>query len=119
YDFRWRQRSAWSRALALSDAALAEHASLEHFRSAAPPRSLLRNAGWHLSYFMPRAEIVRKLESFSHAEQNRDELKHAEHIAHCLRTGADLFGNASMRRSDSTDLPDGWRELQAWLEAQH
>lgn len=118
YDFRWRQQNTWSRAFAVSDRGLAKHPSLEHFRTEVPSTKRVRDAGWHLSFFMSKRDIVRKLESFCHSEQNRSELKAEAHLERCLRTGADLFGNAPMLRSHSTDFPDGWRELQAQLEAQ-
>jgi beta-1,4-mannosyl-glycoprotein beta-1,4-N-acetylglucosaminyltransferase len=46
---------------------------------------------WHLSYFMTRTEIRRKIESFSHTECNKDEFKTDEHINMCIYEGEDLF----------------------------
>lgn len=46
---------------------------------------------WHLSYFMTRDEIRRKIESFSHIECNKEEFKTDEHINNCIYKGEDLF----------------------------
>lgn len=48
-------------------------------------------AGWHMSYFNDPKGIANKIESFSHAELNRDEFKDIDHVSHCIKTGKDLF----------------------------
>lgn len=74
-------------------------------------------AGWHLSYFMSQADIIRKVVSFSDLDQKNELMKLAgnrnsmlsdailQHITHCMTAHVDLF-----RRQDETAL--GWRGIE-------
>lgn len=61
--------------------------------------NVINHAGWHLSYFTDHQGIKGKIESFSHQEYNKDEIKNDSHIRHCIETGEYLFGK---------DLFDGY-----------
>jgi beta-1,4-mannosyl-glycoprotein beta-1,4-N-acetylglucosaminyltransferase len=54
------------------------------------PDNKLDNAGWHYSYLGDKEMIVRKLESFSHTECNRQELK--DQLEYKIKTGQSLWG---------------------------
>lgn len=47
----------------------------------------INQSGWHLSWFGGADRIKHKIESFSHAEFNKDEYKDPQRIAHCIETG--------------------------------
>ncbi len=52
------------------------------------------NCGWHFSYVMGNSGINRiknKLESFSHAEYNKEEYKNDEHLLSVIESGKDLL----------------------------
>lgn len=49
-------------------------------------------AGWHMSYFGDASRVRQKLESFSHQELNRDEIKGRINVDSRIRDGSDLFG---------------------------
>lgn len=75
---------------------------------------------WHLSYFMTRDEIKRKIESFSHTECNKDEFKTNEHINNCIYKGEDLFQRhwfPPLKREDPLlqGLPEDFLQFQTLL----
>jgi hypothetical protein len=48
--------------------------------------------GWHCSFCMNPSDIVRKLESFSHQELNKDEFKSIPRVQDAIKNGKPLFG---------------------------
>jgi len=69
----------------------------------------LWNAGWHCSScFSTLAEMLRKMESFSHTEYNEERFRDKERIVRLVREGKDLWGRWGQwyRRVDGNqDLP--------------
>jgi beta-1,4-mannosyl-glycoprotein beta-1,4-N-acetylglucosaminyltransferase len=55
-------------------------------------KSVIENAGWHFSYLGDADYIVKKLESFSHFEYNKDEYKNKEEITKKIQSGEALWG---------------------------
>ena len=55
------------------------------------PLRVLPNAGVHLSYFLSRADLRRKLASFAHRECDLPEHKTDEHLTACFCEGRDLM----------------------------
>lgn len=53
----------------------------------------INESGWHLSWFGGADRIRHKIESFSHAEFNKDEYKDPQRIAHCIETGDCLLSD--------------------------
>lgn len=53
----------------------------------------INQSGWHLSWFGGADRIKHKIESFSHAEFNKDEYKNPDRIAHCIETGDCLLSD--------------------------
>jgi beta-1,4-mannosyl-glycoprotein beta-1,4-N-acetylglucosaminyltransferase len=53
--------------------------------------------GWHFSYFMSAADIIRKIESSTHLEFNRSEFKSSEIIMDRMINGGDLFNREYVR----------------------
>ena len=52
--------------------------------------------GYHMSFFLGVDEIRKKLETFSHQEYNREELKTDEHIKFCISSGNNIFNNSAI-----------------------
>jgi len=52
---------------------------------------IIKNAGWHLSYFGNEKFIKNKLENFSHQEYNHDKFTNEELISERIKNGKDLF----------------------------
>ena len=63
--------------------------------------------GWHLAYMGGVDAIRQKLAWFAHQELNRAPYNQPNHIAHCLETGADLFGRPDRQsvRCPPEELP--------------
>jgi hypothetical protein len=53
---------------------------------------LLERGGWHVSFAGGPERIRTKLEAYAHQDVNQDRTKSAEHLAHVIATGSDLFG---------------------------
>ena len=52
---------------------------------------LLREFGWHFSYFGNADMIKNKIQSFAHQEYNNDKFTNREHVEECIKTGKSLF----------------------------
>jgi len=63
--------------------------------------NLIKNAGWHLSYFGGAKNIAQKVESFAHAELNKDIYKNEEEIITNIKKGVSLHDqNTSLKQVD-------------------
>ena len=65
--------------------------------------------GWHLSYFLSRAGIRRKLEAFAHRECDSEAVKASAHIDACFAEGRDLFdrkGDEQLYPTPPTEAAD-------------
>ncbi len=65
--------------------------SPQKFRRLRNRISHFTDGGWSFSSFGGYDRVKEKIESYAHSEHNNDKFKNPEHIAHCQRTGADLF----------------------------
>ena len=109
YNYNWRKKYPWLHPFAIGRAALgalvAAGLTLSDMRTGPPPTApnadalilalgplrVLPNAGVHLSYFLSRADLRRKLASFAHRECDRPEHKTDAHLAACFCEGRDLM----------------------------
>lgn len=74
---------------------------------ASPISSVIKNGGWHLSYFGDAVFISNKLNSFSHQEFNLPVYSNAVAINNNICNGADIFSrrNIAIRRVNLCDNP--------------
>lgn len=74
----------------------------------------LWNAGWHCSScFSTVAEMIHKIESFSHIEANQPEFKQPSEIVRRIRHGQDIFDRdwePNMRVDSLNDMPEYVKE---------
>ena len=54
---------------------------------------VLKNGGWHLSYFGDSKFISNKIKNFAHKEYNSDAYTNEQFIENCLKNGINLFGS--------------------------
>ncbi len=54
-------------------------------------KSIVIQSGWHLSFFMKKEEIQRKLQSYSHTDVNVPKFTDLQHIDSQIKTGQDLL----------------------------
>ena len=80
------------------------------------------HGGWHLSYFLSKEDIVRKVESFPHREYDLMEFKTHQHVEDCLQKGLDLYKRGDVQL-DAVNLeanehlwPQGWREYHEYVK---
>lgn len=52
------------------------------------------NGGWHFSFLGGTDAIIKKIQSFSHQEFNKDEYINPSKILECIKTGKDLFNRS-------------------------
>jgi len=109
YNFNWQKQHPWLHPFAVGRAALATLVAagltLSDMRTGPPPSApnaealilalgplrVLPNAGVHLSYFLSRADLRRKLASFAHRECDLPEHKTDTHLTACFCEGRDLM----------------------------
>jgi hypothetical protein len=109
YNYNWKKKYPWLHPYAIGRAALGALVgaglTLSDMRTGPPPTApnadvlifalgplrVLPNAGVHLSYFLSRADLRRKLASFAHRECDRPENKTDAHLTACFCEGRDLM----------------------------
>lgn len=114
YSSRWIKRDKWLHAFVANDRAV-RHESLDGLRTGRSIQKGLRDAGWHLSYFMSDEEIQRKLQAFAHTELSSEESRKLAWIQQCRRTGQDLHRRGPHEDClpyAGDDLPDGLRAFE-------
>lgn len=65
--------------------------SAESFRRAKGACTRIPDGGWHFSFLGGAEEIVRKIESFSHAEYDQRFYKNSDRLNQKIKEGSDLF----------------------------
>lgn len=103
YNLQWGP-SPWKRAFFLNNRTLETYKDLQLFRNIdnQGPVSGHFNCGWHFSYFMEPADIIRKIESFAHKEVNKETFKTKEHVKDCIMNGKFLYGGDFVLSKNST-----------------
>ena len=98
YNFNWIKKSKWARA---SIVTLDEIKSFNigQIRSGQSQIQIIKDSGWHLSYFMSPELIQEKIKSFSHQEFNSAEYLDINNITKAIDSGLDLF-----KRGEHQDL---------------
>ncbi len=115
YSSRWVKQAKWYHAFVANDRAVRQE-TLDGLRTGPSIKKALRDAGWHLSYFMTNEEIQRKLQAFAHTELSTEESRKVEWIQQCRRTGRDLHHRGSHEdcaHYTGDDLPEGLRAFEA------
>ncbi len=121
YNFNWRMKGGyWAPSFFINSVCLANHREFAKFRSFnyAEMKGIFK-CGWHFSYFQTVPEIIRKLESFSHAEFNFDQYKKEEYILDCITNGKDiLLRDFEFTKEDLSVFPPEFLEFgRKWLPA--
>lgn len=91
-------------------------------RGGFPRRYLIRDAGWHFSYFGGAQRVATKIDSFLHQELNNPEVRDPAVIAQRIAAGDDVYGRPEQRFDIgwATDLPQAVTERPcAWLQHFH
>jgi beta-1,4-mannosyl-glycoprotein beta-1,4-N-acetylglucosaminyltransferase len=89
YNFNWTIPEPWLYAYAINGRGIsAQH--LSEPRVANRDRHIA-DSGWHCSYFLNTAGLIRKLQSFAHKEFNVDSIKQEAYIRQCITNGKDLL----------------------------
>jgi len=76
---------------------------------------VLKNAGWHLSYFGDKHFIRNKIQNFTHQEFNKEQFTDLEKIEQRIQNGVDIYDrkNTKMQRipiEENTYLPPKYAE---------
>jgi beta-1,4-mannosyl-glycoprotein beta-1,4-N-acetylglucosaminyltransferase len=128
YNFNWYGKP-WLQAYLVSANTLLDMHDMVRPRAylkpndAFPPYGVLRNAGWHLSYFMSISDIIRKIESYAHSEVDVPRNKIPQHVFDAIHKGKDVLSRSDMVinqydiQNNEKNLPVGWNELQRQLLA--
>jgi len=113
YNFNWVFDTPWPQPFFITDKLLKNTtATLCNFRNGGSP--IMIDCGYHLSYFMSIADIIRKLQSFCHIEFRGEKYCNREHIYDCIINGkwiahnSDISGhnNVCLIKNDDINLPE-------------
>jgi beta-1,4-mannosyl-glycoprotein beta-1,4-N-acetylglucosaminyltransferase len=92
YNFNWLKKCKWTRASAVNRETIGKF-SIEQIRNyQAGFNTVVRQAGWHLSYFLTPEQIREKIQAFSHQEFNQARFLDLQAIRSAIDSGTDLFG---------------------------
>lgn len=82
---------------------------------------IIRDGGWHCSYFASLKDIVRKIESYAHRCLDHPVVRDEGHIRKCIKEGKDIFGPLSNipHRGDTTFLKNDPSQLPKVLLELH
>ena len=84
-----------------------------------PPGQVIKNGGWHLSYFGDIEFIKNKVKNFSHQEYNNENILNDDRIKKQIQNNDDLFGRSySINYIDIKDnpyLPYKYEEFKDFL----
>ncbi|AYV86765.1 MAG: hypothetical protein Sylvanvirus8_21 [Sylvanvirus sp.] len=96
YNWNWKKKSPWMHPFCTTtiQESFSDKRWNAHFHARSLDRTIL-NSGWHLSYFMPKEDLVRKITSFAHREFDQDQFKSSSWLDVCLCAGKDLFGRGT------------------------
>lgn len=105
YNCNWKFINPWSLAKIITYSSLISKydCSLQKLRGADLKK--IKNAGWHLSYFLTYDQIALKLRSFSHSEYSGDKYTSLPNIKLAVTTGKDLFGRNFILERSRNKLP--------------
>jgi len=122
YNFNWMMDNKWffffiCRVCDLMNTTLTDY----RIRYQIP--QFIKEAGWHMSYFMTPQRIQRKLETFSHQEYNNGIFKNSKWINHCIDTGTSIFAkdlkhgtNKLIKNNDTSNLPKTYNKFNDFLK---
>ena len=78
-------------------------------------RNVIKNGGWHFSYFGGVEEIINKIESISHYENDLDEFKNPKYIENAIEKNKDIFKSGEkikeIKKINKNKLPKGIERL--------
>jgi beta-1,4-mannosyl-glycoprotein beta-1,4-N-acetylglucosaminyltransferase len=124
YNFTWKIRDKWILAFVCNGNALRISMPTEiRIQSRdATDDYIIRDGGWHCSYFASLKDIVRKIESYAHRELDHPVVRAEGHIRKCIKEGKDIFGPISNKpyrgdtkfsKNDPSQLPKVLLEFHA------
>lgn len=95
FDLTFRQNFMWNRLYLTNKQNILKHTAtwlrLEDRVNTDLDIHVLRDGGWHLSYFMPMENIIGKMQNCAHQEFNTDFYKDPARIEKCILEGRDIY----------------------------
>jgi len=81
---------------------------------------IIENGGWHFSYLKSPEGIVKKLESFVHAEYNNDQIKNISYIKDSIKNKKNLFSEQKFIITDVDEtypkyIQDNINKFKEWI----
>jgi len=90
YNFNFFLHDIWEMAFIINDTMLNKYEDLDYIRVYKLGDSTIRlTSGWHFTYFMKPQDILRKLNSFSHADINIYPYNNVDFISFVIKNGID------------------------------
>ncbi len=114
YNFKWTKKYLWYHPYIVNEIG-AEKYTLSDMRTRMPKNQIMRDAGWHASYFLTKKDLVRKIEGFAHRECDITHRKTDAFLDQCLYQGKDI----SERGSEEDLVPYEVHKLPVELQEFH
>ena len=78
-------------------------------------RNIIKNGGWHFSYFGGVEKIINKIENLVHTENDLDEFKNPNYLEKAIERNKDIFKSGEkikkIHNIDKSKLPKGIEHL--------
>jgi beta-1,4-mannosyl-glycoprotein beta-1,4-N-acetylglucosaminyltransferase len=117
YNFNWKIKTNWYLYLMCKKKDL-NVLTLSDYRTKCVPSKVIKNGGWHLSYFMTLDEIKNKINTFSHQEYNNETFNNENWINMCIKMGISIFDkgtsnqfNNLIKKNDQNNLPKTYEKF--------
>jgi hypothetical protein len=115
YNFGWVKKYPWYHPYVVNDIGLSKW-SLSDMRTRLVKRKVLPNGGWHASYFLPKRDLIRKIEGFAHRECDISHRKCDTFLDKCFHEGLDISERGDGENLVKYDVKRLPRELQEFHE---
>jgi beta-1,4-mannosyl-glycoprotein beta-1,4-N-acetylglucosaminyltransferase len=113
YNLKWVKKNKWYHGYYGYVGEVRKHGA-DNIRVNPPVQyPIVKQGGWHISYFLTPELIKTKIESFAHQEFNKEPYINAVYIQNCIDNGLDLFGRSweNMSPADPSYVPKHYKML--------
>jgi beta-1,4-mannosyl-glycoprotein beta-1,4-N-acetylglucosaminyltransferase len=98
FNFVHYQKDDWCMAFCINSNMIQTVQDLDHIRTHKfSEKTIVIRSGWHFSFFLNVEAIQRKLQSYSHVDNDQPQWTEPEHIRKMLTFGVDLFMRPEMK----------------------
>jgi hypothetical protein len=111
YNFKWKTDNKWTRSFCINNIGI-KNCNLSYIRNMIDnDYFMINNAGWHLSYFMNLNNIIKKINLYSHQNNNNN----IYYINKCINEGIIIFNNLKLIEHNYNNIPELFKKYHLKL----